>query len=193
MTVSLIKGSNVSLTKEAGGSLSEILVGLGWDAPTTAGKTYDLDASAIVVGADDQVLGDAWFVFYGNKTSPDGNVVHHGDNLTGAGDGDDEQITITLANLPATAEKIIFPVSIYQATEKGQNFGQVRNGFVRVIDKATDAELARYDLTEDAAMETCMLFGEVYRHNGEWKFRALGSGYHDGLAGIARDHGVHVG
>jgi tellurium resistance protein TerD len=192
MSVSLSKGGNVSLTKMAP-SLTAVTVGLGWDTRTTTGADFDLDASALLCGAGGKVIDDDYFVFFNNLTSPDGSVEHTGDNLTGEGEGDDEAINVNLSQVPATVDKIVFPVSIYEAQSRGQSFGQVVNAFIRVVDRATGSELARYDLTEDASTETAMIFGELYRHNGEWKFRAIGQGYASGLAGIARDYGVNVG
>ncbi|WP_273652764.1 TerD family protein [Cellulomonas fimi] len=191
MSLSLTKGGNVSLTKAAPG-LTAVVVGLGWDLRTTTGDDFDLDASAIVVGADGKVLSDKHFVFFNNLTSADGSVQHLGDNLTGEGDGDDEQIKVNLAGVPAEADKIVFPVSIYDADNRRQTFGQVRNAFIRVVNQADNSELARYDLSEDASTETAMVFGELYRNGEEWKFRAVGQGYASGLAGIARDFGVGV-
>ena len=192
MGVSLSKGGNVSLTKEAPG-LTAVLVGLGWDARTTSGQDFDLDASALMVGTSGKILSDSHFVFFNNLTSPDGSVEHTGDNLTGEGEGDDEVIKVNLAAVPAECDKLVFTVSIYDAEARGQSFGQVRNAYIRVVNQAGGAEIARYDLSEDASTETAMLFGEVYRNNGEWKFRAVGQGYTSGLAGIARDFGVNVG
>ncbi|MFE4362018.1 TerD family protein [Kitasatospora xanthocidica] len=191
MPVSLSKGGNVSLTKEAPG-LSAVTVGLGWDVRTTTGAEFDLDASAIVLNADGKVLSNGHFVFFNNTSTPDNTVVHTGDNRTGEGVGDDESININLAGLPVEAAKITFPVTIYDGTARGQNFGQVRNAYIRVVNAAGGAEIARYDLSEDAATETAMIFGELYRNNGEWKFRAVGQGYASGLAGIAQDFGVQL-
>ena len=192
MGVSLSKGGNVSLTKQAPG-LTAVTVGLGWDVRSTTGTDFDLDASAIMTNASGKVLSDAHFVFFNNLTSPDGAVEHTGDNLTGEGEGDDEQIEVDLARIPAEVDRIVFPVSIYQAAERGQSFGQVRNAFIRVVDQAGGAELTRYDLSEDASTETAMVFGELYRHGADWKFRAVGQGYASGLRGIATDYGVNVG
>jgi tellurium resistance protein TerD len=191
MGVSLSKGGNVSLTKAAPG-LSAVLVGLGWDVRTTTGAAFDLDASAIACGADGKVLSDAHFVFFNNLKSPEGAVEHTGDNVTGEGEGDDEQIKVNLAGTPAEIDKVVFPVSIYDAGSRGQSFGQVRNAYIRVVNQADESELARYDLTEDASTETAMVFGELYRNGAEWKFRAVGQGYATGLAGIASDFGVNV-
>jgi tellurium resistance protein TerD len=191
MSVSLSKGGNVSLSKEAPG-LTAINVGLGWDARTTSGADFDLDASALMVNTSGKILSDANFIFFNNLTSPDGSVEHTGDNLTGEGEGDDEMIKVNLASVPAEVDKIVFAVSIYDAENRSQSFGQVRNAFIRVVNQAGSGEIARYDLTEDASTETAMIFGEVYRNNSEWKFRAVGQGYSTGLAGIARDYGVNV-
>ncbi|NDZ79453.1 MULTISPECIES: TerD family protein [unclassified Streptomyces] len=191
MGVSLAKGGNVSLSKEAPG-LTAVLIGLGWDVRTTTGADYDLDASALLCNDSGKVVSDRHFVFYNNLTSPDGSVEHTGDNLTGEGEGDDESIKIDLAAVPADVTKIVFPVSIHEAQERGQSFGQVSNAFIRVINQAGGAEIARYDLSEDASTETAMVFGELYRNGVEWKFRAVGQGYASGLAGIAADFGVSV-
>ena len=192
MSISLAKGGNVSLTKIAP-SLSKVAVGLGWDVRTTTGADFDLDATALVCGPDGRVLDDRHFIFYNNLTSPDGSVEHTGDNLTGAGEGDDEVINVNVSAVPAGVDKVVFAVSIYEGATRGQSFGQVINAFIRVVDATTGSELARYDLTEDASTETAMIFGELYRHSGEWKFRAIGQGYASGLAGIAKDYGVNVG
>ncbi|WP_040838006.1 TerD family protein [Nocardia brevicatena] len=191
MSVTLAKGGNVSLSKQAP-HLTKVAVGLGWDVRTTTGADYDLDASALATGPNLKVLTDRHFVFYNNLRSPEGTIEHTGDNLTGEGEGDDEVIKVDLANTPATITNIFFPVSIHEADVRGQNFGQIRNAFIRVVDLNTNTELARYDLSEDASTETAMVFGELYRHNNEWKFRAIGQGYASGLAGIARDYGVNV-
>jgi tellurium resistance protein TerD len=192
LTVSLSKGGNVSLTKEAPG-LTAVLVGLGWDARVSSGADFDLDASALMVAASGKILSDGHFVFFNNLNSPDGSVQHMGDNLVGGGGGDDEQIKVNLAAVPTDADKIVVTVSIYDADARSQNFGQVRNAYIRVVNQADNAELTRFDLTEDASNETAMIFGELYRNSGEWKFRAVGQGYSTGLAGIARDFGVNVG
>jgi tellurium resistance protein TerD len=189
--VSLTKGDNVSLTRQAPG-LTAVVVGLGWDARTTTGVDFDLDASAIMVDMNGRVLSDSYFVFFNNLKSPDGSVEHMGDNMTGGGEGDEEQIKVNLTAVPAEVGKIVFPVTIYEADQRQQNFGQVRNAFIRIVNQADDSEIARYDLTEDAATETAMIFGEIYRNFGEWKFRAVGQGYASGLEGIAQDFGVNV-
>ena len=192
MGVSLSKGGNVSLTKEAPG-LTAVTVGLGWDVRSTTGTDFDLDASAILADANGKVTGDKDFVFFNNLQSSDGSVKHLGDNLTGEGEGDDEQVNVDLAAVPANVDKVVFAVSIYEGDSRGQSFGQVRNAFIRVVNQADSSELARYDLSEDASTETAMIFGELYRNGAEWKFRAVGQGYASGLAGIAKDFGVNVG
>lgn len=191
MGVSLSKGGNVSLTKQAP-NLTAVAVGLGWDVRTTTGNDFDLDASAIGLGTDKKVVSDQHFIFFNNLRSPDGSIEHLGDNLTGEGDGDDEVVNVNLVAVPAEIDSIVFPVSIYDADSRGQSFGQVRNAFIRIVDQSNNNELARYDLSEDASTETAMVFGELYRNGAEWKFRAVGQGYASGLAGIARDFGVNV-
>ncbi|GEE00714.1 chemical-damaging agent resistance protein C [Gordonia spumicola] len=191
MGVSLTKGGNVSLTKEAPG-LTAVSIGLGWDVRTTTGTDFDLDGSAIALNAEKKVVSDQHFIFFNNLRSPDGSIEHLGDNLTGDGDGDDEVINVDLAAVPPTIESIVFPVSIYDADARSQSFGQVRNAFIRVVNRANGSEIARYDLSEDASTETAMVFGELYRNGADWKFRAIGQGYASGLAGIARDFGVNV-
>ncbi|MFD7644433.1 TerD family protein [Kitasatospora sp. NPDC059795] len=191
MGVSLAKGGNVSLTKEAPG-LTAVIVGLGWDVRATTGADFDLDASALLCNEAGRVLSDQHFVFYNNLRSPEGSVEHSGDNLTGGGDGDDEQIKVDLSAVPPQVAKVVFPVSIYDAEQRRQSFGQVRNAFIRVVNEADGSEVARYDLSEDASTETAMVFGELYRYGAEWKFRAIGQGYASGLRGIALDYGVNV-
>jgi tellurium resistance protein TerD len=189
--VSLSKGGNVSLSKEAPG-LTAVLVGLGWEARTTTGADFDLDASAILTSEAGKVVSDKGFVFYNNLKSDDGSVEHTGDNTTGEGEGDDEVIKVNLAAVPATVAKIVFPVSIYDAEARSQSFGQVRDAYIRIVNQAGGQEIARYDLSEDASTETAMVFGELYRNGAEWKFRAIGQGYASGLRGIAQDFGVNV-
>ncbi|WP_445530045.1 TerD family protein [Streptomyces cyslabdanicus] len=191
MGVTLAKGGNVSLSKAAP-NLTNVMVGLGWEERSTTGAPFDLDASALLCTGANRVLGDEWFVFYNQLTSPDGSVEHTGDNLTGEGEGDDETILVDLTRVPPQCEKIVFPVSIHMADERGQTFGQVSDAFIRVVNQADGTELARYDLSEDASTETAMIFGELYRYHGEWKFRAVGQGYASGLRGIALDFGVNV-
>jgi tellurium resistance protein TerD len=192
MPISLSKGGNVSLTKQAPG-LTAIVVGLGWDARSTTGADFDLDASALIVGANGKVRSGADFIFYNQARSADGTVVHAGDNLTGQGEGDDEQINVQLASMAPDVDKLVFAVTIHEAQARSQTFGQVRNSFIRVVNSADNSEIARYDLSEDASIETGMVFGEVYRNGAEWKFRAVGQGYADGLAGIATEFGVNLG
>jgi tellurium resistance protein TerD len=169
-----------------------VTVGLGWDPRTTTGAAFDLDASAIGLGTDGRAFSEKHFVFFNNMTSPEGAINHTGDNRTGVGEGDDEQIKINLALVPDALARITFVVSIYEADVNGLNFGQVRNAFIRVVNDKDGTELARYDLSEDAGTETAMIFGEVYRNGAEWKFRAVGQGYASGLAGIVQDFGINV-
>lgn len=191
MGVSLSKGGNVSLTKAAP-NLTAVTVGLGWDARATTGVDFDLDASALALGENHKIKTDQYFIFFNNLRSPDGSIEHLGDNLTGGGDGDDEQVKVDLSAVPPEILSVVFAVSIYEGDTRQQSFGQVRNAFIRVVNQADSAELARYDLTEDASTETAMVFGELYRNGAEWKFRAIGQGYASGLAGIARDFGVNI-
>jgi tellurium resistance protein TerD len=187
--ISLTKGANVSLTKEAPG-LTAVNVGLGWDARTTTGADFDLDASALACGTNGKVVTDKHFIYFNNLTSPEGAIQHTGDNLTGQGEGDDEMIKVNLAALPPEVDKIAFAVSIYDAANRGQSFGQVREAFIRIVNQADNVEITRYDLSEDYSTETALVFGELYRNGAEWKFRAVGQGYASGLAGIASDFGV---
>jgi tellurium resistance protein TerD len=190
MGVTLAKGGNVSLSKAAP-NLTQVQIGLGWRARSTTGADFDLDASALLC-ANGRVMGDEYFVFYNNLKSPEGSVEHTGDDLTGGSGGDDETILVDLTKVPAAVDKVVFPVSIYDADARMQTFGQVSEAYIRVLNQADGAELARYDLTEDASTETAMIFGELYRYGGEWKFRAVGQGYASGLRGIALDFGVNV-
>ncbi len=192
MAVSLSKGGNVSLSKEAPG-LSKITVGLGWDPRVTDGSGFDLDTSVFMVNSAGKVRSDSDFIFYRNLSSADGSVVHQGDNTTGQGDGDDEQIKVDLARLPADVEKLVFGVTIHEADARKQNFGMVGKAFIRVVNDADGKELARFDLSEDASTETAMIFGEVYRHGAEFKLKAIGQGFAGGLAPLARSFGVNVG
>lgn len=190
MALSLQKGGNLSLSK-TDPSLSRILVGLGWDPRATDGTEFDLDASAFLLDASGKVRGDADFIFYNQLKSPDGSVEHLGDNRTGAGDGDDEVVKVDLARVPAEIEKIAFTVTIHDADVRKQNFGQVSNSFIRVVNEVSGAEIVRYDLAEDASTETAMIFAELYRNNGEWKFRAVGQGYAGGLRALANGYGMN--
>lgn len=190
-SLTLSKGSNLSLTKADPG-LSKALIGLGWDPRTTAGQAFDLDASALLISNTGKVRSNDDFIFYNQLEAKDGSVIHLGDNRTGEGDGDDEQILINLDLVAADIEKVIIVVSIDQADARSQNFGQVRDAFCRVVNQDNDTEIVRYDLSEDAAAETTMIFAEIYRHGGEWKFRAVGQGYATGLHGIATDYGISL-
>ncbi|MCM1215052.1 MAG: TerD family protein [Lachnospiraceae bacterium] len=192
MAVSLSKGGKVSLAKaasEAGVALAKVVVGLGWDTNRyDGGSDFDLDASMFMLGASGKVRSDSDFIFYGNKTGP--GVTHTGDNRTGAGEGDDEQIIVDLAAVPADVEKLAVTVTIDKATERGQNFGMVENSYVRIFDEATGTEMIRYDLGEDYSIETAVVVGELYRNNGEWKFNAIGSGFQGGLKALCGNFGV---
>lgn len=193
MAVSLVKGGNVSLTKEAPG-LTSVSVGLGWDVRKTDGQAFDLDAAAFILGEDEKVLSDAHFVFYNNKNSPDGSVTHMGDNRTGEGDGDDETIKIDFAKIPPNAKKVVISVTIDQAKERGQNFGSVSNAFARVVNDADGKELARFDLSEDSSTNGAMIFVELYRGpQGDIKVKAIGEGWENGLAGLCGAMGVNLG
>ena len=191
MAVSLVKGGNVSLTKEAP-TMKVALSGLGWDARATDGQEFDLDCSVFMVGDDNKVLSDSSFIFFNNTTSACGSVVHNGDNRTGEGDGDDETVTVSFDKVPAEVKKLVFAVTIHDADVRSQNFGQVSNAYMRIVNSDNNAEIARFDLSEDASVETAMIFGELYRHNGDWKFKAVGQGFAGGLAALAREHGVNV-
>jgi tellurium resistance protein TerD len=191
MPVSLQKGGNVSLSKEAPG-LQGVRVGLGWDTRVTDGSAFDLDASVFILNADGKVRSDADFVFYNNTNGAGGSVTHMGDNLTGEGDGDDEVVAVKLASLPADVTKMAFAVTIHDADNRRQNFGMVTNAFIRVVNDGDNTEIARYDLSEDASTETAMIFGELYRHGDEWKFKAIGQGFAGGLGPLAKSFGVNV-
>ncbi|MFM2440243.1 MAG: hypothetical protein RLZ16_1242 [Bacteroidota bacterium] len=169
-----------------------MIVGLGWDARPTDGKDFDLDVSAFMLKSDGKVLSEADFIFYNQLRSACGSVEHTGDNLTGAGEGDDESLILQLNKIPADVYKIVFVVTIHDFEARKQNFGQVSNAFMRVVNKDSGVEVTRYDLTEDGSIETAMILGEIYRHNGEWKFRAVGQGYAGGLAPLARQYGINI-
>jgi tellurium resistance protein TerD len=192
MAISLQKGQNVSLSKQAPG-LKKVRFGLGWDLRKTDGSAFDLDASAFVLDDGGKVLSDQHFVFYNNAKDPSGAVTHLGDNRTGEGAGDDEVIEIELGTMTPNAAKVSFVVTIHDAEARKQNFGQVANAYIRAMNADGDQEIARYDLSEDASTETAMIFGELYRNNDEWKFKAIGQGYAGGLAAVARDFGVNLG
>lgn len=191
MAVSLSKGGNVSLSKEAPG-LKAVRVGLGWDTRVTDGSAFDLDASVFVLNETGKVRSDADFVFYNNKNGANGSVVHQGDNLTGEGSGDDEIVAVSLDQIPADIQKLSFAVTIHEADGRRQNFGMVSNAFIRVLNAEGGAEIARYDLSEDASTETAMIFGDLYRHGSEWKFKAIGQGFVGGLGPLAQSFGVNI-
>lgn len=192
MPVSLQKGQKVNLTKSSPG-LQHVMVGLGWDVNQfDTGGNFDLDAAAFLLTDAGKVSRAEDFVFYGNLSHPSGSVQHMGDNLTGAGDGDDEQIQIDLLKVPENISKIAFTVTIYEAEQRRQNFGQVNNAFIRIYNEENGEELLRYDLGEDFSIETAVVFGELYKNGGEWKFNAIGSGYQGGLAALCGNYGVDV-
>ncbi|MDR2208682.1 MAG: TerD family protein [Azoarcus sp.] len=191
MAISLQKGGNVNLSKTAP-SMSKMLVGLGWDVRATDGAEFDLDASAFLLNASGRVRADADFVFYNQPKSTDGSVAHGGDNRTGEGEGDDETIMIDLAKVPADVDKIAICVTIHDAEMRRQNFGMVSAAYVRCVDSANNTEIAKYDLSEDASVETAMIFGEIYRNGGDWKFKAIGQGFQGGLGPLAKNFGVNV-
>jgi len=191
MAISLQKGGNVNLSKEAPGLL-KIIVGLGWDVRSTDGSAFDLDGSAFLLKADGKVRADNDFIFYNNLKSSDGAVTHSGDNRTGDGAGDDETVTIDLSTVPADIERIAICVTIHDGDARKQNFGQVQKAYVRTVNAAGEAEIARYDLSEDGSTESAMIFGEVYRNGAEWKFKAVGQGFKGGLGPLAASFGVSV-
>lgn len=192
MAISLQKGQKVDLTK-TNPSLKKVLIGLGWDTNKyDGGFAFDLDAAAFLLGESGKVTSEKDFVFYGNLIHPSESVKHLGDNLTGEGDGDDEQIVVELEKIPASIKKIAFTVTIYDADKRSQNFGQVSNAFIRICDEVTGTELIRYDLGEDFSIETAVVVGELYLNNGEWKFSAVGSGFSGGLAALCGNYGIDV-
>lgn len=191
MAISLTKGGNVNLSKEAP-NLTNIAVGLGWNPRATDGQAFDLDAVAFLVNESGKVRADADFIFFNNLKSSDGSVEHTGDNRTGEGDGDDEVIKVDLSKVPADVSKVVFCAVIYDGQARNQNFGQVANAYIRIVNTQGDAEVARYDLSEDSSTETAMIFGELYKNTGEWKFRAVGQGFAGGLGPLAASYGVAV-
>ena len=191
MAISLQKGGNVNLSKEAPG-LKRVVIGLGWDPRVTDGAAFDLDGSAYLLKSDGKDRGDLDFIFYNNLRSSDGSVVHAGDNLTGGGDGDDEKITVDLGAIHAEIDKIALAVTIHEAEQRRQNFGMVGQAYIRCLNADGNTELARYDLSEDGSVETAMIFGELYRYGSEWKFRAIGQGFKGGLGPLARSYGVNA-
>lgn len=190
MSVSLIKGANVSLTKEAP-AMKISQLGLGWDPRATDGQAFDLDCSVFMLNDTNKVISTGHFIYFNNLASPCGAVVHQGDNLTGEGAGDDESVVVDFDKVPADVKKIVFAVTIYEAEARKQNFGQVGQAYIRILDKSNQVEIARFDLSEDAAVETAMIFGELYRHNDEWKFKAVGQGFAGGLAALIQEYGVN--
>jgi tellurium resistance protein TerD len=191
MAISLQKGGNVNLSKEAP-NLTKVIIGLGWDPRSTDGAAFDLDGSAFLLKSDAKVRSDTDFIFYNILKSADGSVVHNGDNTTGQGEGDDETVTVDLARVPPDVDKISFCVTIHEADNRRQNFGMVGKAFIRCMDANGNREIARYDLSEDSSTETAMIFGELYRAGTDWKFRAVGQGYNGGLGPLARSFGVNV-
>ena len=192
MPINLSKGQKVDLTKGNPG-LKKLMVGLGWDVNAfDKGADFDLDASAFMLGENGKCPTEKEFVFYGNLEHKSGSVKHMGDNLTGEGDGDDEQIQIDLSKVPSNVVRIAFTVTIYDAEGRRQNFGQVSNSFIRIVDEVTNTELIHYDLGEDFSIETAVVVGELYRHNGGWKFNAIGSGFQGGLAALCGHYGIEV-
>ncbi|MEG4170890.1 MULTISPECIES: TerD family protein [unclassified Microcoleus] len=191
MGVSLSKGGNVSLSKEEPG-LKKILIGLGWDVRLTDGSAFDLDASLFVLKSDGKVRSEKDFIFFNNLKSADGMIEHTGDNLTGAGEGDDEVIKVNLERLSADIEKLVIGVTIYDADTRKHNFGMVDSAFVRIVNQDNNREIVRFDLSEDMSVETAMLFGELYRHGSDWKFRAVGQGFKGGLGAMAINYGVNA-
>ena len=192
MAISLTKGQNISLSK-TDPSLKNVLVGLGWDARSTDGQDFDLDASVFMATENGKVPSDRHFIFYNQLVSPCGGVEHTGDNLTGDGDGDDESVIVCLDKVQSNIKSLFITVTIHDAEARRKNFGQVSNAFVRIVNNDTSDEIVRFDLSEDYSTETAMVFGEIYRHNGEWKFRAIGQGYTGGLYSLCQQYGVNVG
>ena len=192
MAINLTKGQKVDLTKGNPG-LKKLMVGLGWDVNAyDSGADFDLDAAAFMLGSNGKCPTEKEFIFYGNLTHPSESLKHMGDNLTGEGEGDDEQIFVDLDKIPANVSKVAFTVTIYEAESRGQNFGQVSNSFIRIVDESTGQELIHYDLGEDFSIETAVVVGELYKHNGEWKFNAIGSGFQGGLAALCGHYGIEV-
>jgi tellurium resistance protein TerD len=189
MAITLQKGGNVNLSKEAPG-LKKVIVGLGWDPRATDGAVFDLDGSAFMVKVDGKVRSDSDFIFYNNLKSTDGSVTHTGDNRTGQGEGDDERLVVDLSTVPAEIDRIAVAVTIHEADQRRQNFGMIGRAFIRCVNADGEHEIARYDLSEDSSTETAMIFGELYRAGSEWKFRAVGQGFKGGLGPLARSYGV---
>lgn len=191
MAISLSKGQKIDLTKTNPG-LDKIVAGLGWDVNKyDGGSDFDLDVAIFMLDDNGKVYHEKGFVYYGNKQDPAGSVIHSGDNLTGVGDGDDESIFITLSQVPTAVQRICFTVTIYDAEARKHNFGQVNNAYIRILDDQKQ-ELIRYDLGEDFSIETALVVAELYRHNGEWKFNAVGAGYQGGLKALAESYGLNI-
>ena len=192
MTINLSKGQKIDLTK-SNPSLRKAVIGLGWDTNKySGGGDFDLDASAFLVGSNGKTNNDLDFIFYNNLEHSTGSVIHTGDNRTGEGDGDDEKLIVEFSKIPSDIDKIAITVTIHDAIARAQNFGQVSNAFVRVVNEETNEEVLRYDLSEDFSVETALVFCELYRHNGEWKFSAIGSGFQGGLASLCKNYGLDV-
>lgn len=191
MAISLQKGGNVNLSKEAP-SLKKLVIGLGWDPRATDGAPFDIDGSAFMLKADGKVRSDSDFIFYNNVKSTDGSVTHGGDNTSGVGAGDDEKIVVDLSMVPPDIDRIAVGVTIHEADSRRQNFGMVGKAYIRCLDANGDKEIARYDLSEDSSTETAMIFGEIYRAGVEWKFKAVGQGFAGGLGPLARSFGINA-
>jgi len=189
MAIQLSKGSRINLSKSSPG-LSKLMLGLGWDSRVTDGAAFDADVSVLMLDSAGKAIGEQGFVFYGSKTSACGSVIHNGDNTTGEGEGDDESISISLADVPAEVEKLLVAVTIHEAAERNQNFGQIDNAFIRMVNSETNEEISRYDLTEDYSVETCVIFAEVYRKDGEWRALAKGDGFEGGLGKFLESYGL---
>lgn len=190
MSINLGKGGSINLSKEDP-NLVHVIVGLGWDANQyDTGGDFDLDGSAFCCGIDGKCASEKDFIFYGNMSHSSGAVIHSGDNRTGSGDGDDEQLKVDLSSVPSNIAKIAFTVTIYEGAKRGQNFGQVSNAYIRIINEDTGAEICRCDLTEDFSFETAVVMGELYRYENSWKFKAVEAGFNDGLAGLCRNYGL---
>ncbi|MCK5715954.1 MAG: TerD family protein [Thiomargarita sp.] len=191
MAIQLQKGANISLSRQVP-NLKHIVIGLGWDARTTVGTDFDLDASAFMLDNQEKSILDEYFIFYNNLKSPEGALEHLGDNLDGQGEGDDEMITVSLEEIPIIIQKVVFTVTIHDAEDRNQNFGMISNAFIRVTNQETDEEIMRYNLGEDFSIETAMIFGELYRYQGEWKFRAVGQGIIGGLAALVKNYAIDI-
>jgi len=190
LSINLTKGGNVNLTKDAPNPLTTVKVGLGWNVRTTSGSAFDLDGSAFILNSSGKVNSSDDFIYFNNLRSSNDSIIHSSDNLTGVGDGDDEVITINLTKLSADVDKVVIAVNIYDASNRNQNFGQVSKAYIRIVNADTDEEMARYDLSEDSSTETSMVFGELYRNDADWKFRAVGQGFQNGLSELTTNFGL---